>query len=308
MMNSSKDFCLRIAHISDLHFSKPTCSPFQFLSKRWIGNLNLIFSRQKNFETERLKYLVEIFKEHKVDHVVISGDLSTTSLEQEFKEASAFIEQLKAAGMNVFTLPGNHDHYTKKAYKNKLFYHFFDCNYSLEDSPIYSYNLKKHKLAAKYLGNKWWLIVLDTAVATSLVSSRGHFSEELENNLKEALLLIPAGHQIILANHFPFFDQESPRKTLARSGDLRALLQKFPNIKLYLHGHTHRHCLADLRASGLPIISDSGSTSHRVRGAWNLIDISSKGCDFQVFKWHASETESTPHWRPVSQAAFHWNQ
>ncbi len=290
---------LRIAHISDLHFSKPTCSPFQFFSKRWIGNLNLIFSRQKDFETDRLQDLPAIFKAHQVDHVVISGDLSTTSQEKEFREGCAFVEQLKAEGLNVFVLPGNHDHYTKRAYKDQLFYRFFDCSFSLVDEPIYEFNLKKHKLAAKYLGNKWWFIALDTAVATSMISSRGHFSEELERNLQRALMCIPSDHQIILANHFPFFDHESPRKTMARSTALRDLVQQFSNIKIYLHGHTHRHCLADLRSSGLPIISDSGSTSHCMHGGWNLIDFSPTGCDFQVFKWKSD-------WTPVSKTSFKW--
>lgn len=305
-MDSKSPPYFRLAHISDLHFSKSTCNPLQFLSKRWIGNLNLIFSRQKNFETERLERLIDIFKQNQVQHVVISGDLSTTSLPHEFQEALQFIEKLKAAGMSVFTLPGNHDHYTKKAYKSKLFYNFFHSHYSMEDSPIYAYNLKEHQLAAKYLGNQWWFIALDTAKATSLISSRGFFSEKLERNLKEILGLIPTDHQIILANHFPFFDQESPRKTLERGAYLKNLIERFPNIKIYLHGHTHRHSLADLRPGRLPIISDSGSTSHRKRGAWNLIDVSSQGCSFQVFKWMDSPGGTSPSWSTVSQTDFNW--
>jgi 3',5'-cyclic AMP phosphodiesterase CpdA len=300
-MMDSKDFYFRLAHISDLHFSKPTLNPLQLLSKRWIGNVNFMFSRQKSFETDRLHHLVETFKQLKVDHVVISGDLTTTSLEQEFIEAQTLVELLKSSGIQVYTLPGNHDHYTKKSYRDQLFYQFFDCSYSMENSPIYSYNLKKHKLAAKYLGHRWWLVTLDTATATSLVSSRGYFSTELEQNLKEALPLIPSDHQIILANHFPFFDQESPRKTLVRGTALREVISHFPNIKVYLHGHTHRHCLADLRVNDLPIISDTGSTSHRDRGAWNLFDFNAKGCEVQVFRWQDSSL-----WQPVSQTIFNW--
>lgn len=300
-MNPSieKDFRLHIAHISDLHFSELNYSPAQFFSKRWIGNLNFIFSRKKIFEPAQLTPLPSLFKEFGVDHVVISGDLSTTSLDEEFRQASQFINQLTGKGMSVFSLPGNHDHYTKSAYKNQKFYDFFNCAYTLEDHPIYSYNLKKHKVAAKHLGHKWWLISLDTALATSLVSSRGYFSPELEKNLEEVIALIPKDNSIILVNHFPFFNHESPRKALVRGESLLSLIRKHENIKLYLHGHTHQHCIADLRDNGLPIISDSGSVTHRKSGTWNLFEITPEKCEIKAFRWEDG-------WQQNNQATFTW--
>jgi 3',5'-cyclic AMP phosphodiesterase CpdA len=278
---------IRIAHISDLHFSKTTLNPLQFFSKRWLGNLNLIFSRKGNYLTQRLFPLVDLFKELGVQHVIITGDLTTTSRRQEYLLANQLIAQFKEAGLSVLALPGNHDHYTKKACLEKRFYQFCDTPFN------------EHGIAVKSLGGRWWVIALDTAIATSLISSRGYFSPLLEKHLEETLSQIPQGDSVLLANHFPFFDHDSPRKMLVRGDALKNLIARFPAIKFYLHGHTHRHCLADLRPNGLPILLDSGSTPHRIDGAWNLIDLTPSGSTVRVYRWKDG-------WKPTEQAEFSW--
>src|SRR5256885_808059 len=139
---------MRLAHISDLHFAKPTWNPFQFFSKRWLGNFNLLFSRKKDFLPERLCPLPSLFQDLGVDHVVICGDVSTTSHKKEFEEAAKFVEKFK--GMEVFTVPGNHDHYTRRSYRKKLFYDYFPGS------------LREGGVAAKQIGGNWWIVTLDT--------------------------------------------------------------------------------------------------------------------------------------------------
>ena len=292
---------LRFVHLSDLHFATPSLRLQDFLSKRWIGNLNAIISRKNEFITERLNPLVDFFKKLQVGYVVISGDLSTTSHEKEFVKAQEFVKNLSAEKMQVFTLPGNHDHYTKKAFKQRLFYDYFET--APTEQLDSSFNLKEHGVSMNFLGKNWWLACLDTSLATSLISSRGCFSQELEMRLEEALSSVPSDHKIMMANHFPFFNHDNPRKMLVGGKRLQKLLLRYPNVKLYLHGHTHRHCLADLRVSGLPIILDSGSTTHRELGTWNLIEISPSQCTVQVFKWNPL---ASPPWELSKQASFKW--
>ncbi|MFI0478727.1 MAG: hypothetical protein ACH349_06395, partial [Candidatus Rhabdochlamydia sp.] len=76
----------------------------------------------------------------------------------------------------------------------------------------------------------------------------------------------------------------SPEKGLKRSEALCDLIKKFPQVNLYLHGHTHRHCIADLRQSGLPIILDSGSIIEKKTGSWNLIELHEKEFWVENFK------------------------
>jgi 3',5'-cyclic AMP phosphodiesterase CpdA len=292
----------RCAHISDLHFSKPSWSLNQFFSKRWLGNANLMLSRKQVYTPEHLHSLIDTFTRLDVKHVFITGDVSTTSTEEEFELAQEFVSSLKDANLNVFVLPGNHDQYTRKAHRDQLFYQFFETQYA----PITSFNLKKDGLTIAPLAPKWSIILLDTALATSLISSCGLFNTQLEEKLEAALKEIPSHHNLILANHFPFFHNDSPRKMLKRGSHLRAILERNPQIRLYIHGHTHRHCIADLRSSNLPIVLDSGSTSHQKIGSWNLIDIASTGCTVQPYYWQIGSAEALNHWISKDPKTFTW--
>jgi 3',5'-cyclic AMP phosphodiesterase CpdA len=164
--------------------------------------------------------------------------------------------------------------------------------------------MKDDGMAATYCGQNWWLIGLDTAIATSLLSSNGYFSPELEQKLEKTLKEIPEDHQVIIINHFPIFSNESFRKSLIRKDALKNLMERFPKIKLFLHGHTHRHTIADLRSSNLPIFLDSGSTAQKQGGTWNLIDITSQGCEIEVFK--NQKTNDSLEWHPVLKSTFKW--
>ena len=82
----------KIAHISDLHISRITYNISQFFSKRFVGNFNLLLKRKKNFKEEILKELYEIFEKEKIDCIIVSGDLSSTSLKREFEEGRKFFD------------------------------------------------------------------------------------------------------------------------------------------------------------------------------------------------------------------------
>lgn len=243
-------------------------------------------SRKKNFCQDRLPSLVSLFKEERVTHLVVTGDLSTTSHPKEFGLAQEFLSEVENRGILVHALPGNHDNYTRKAFAERTFYKFFDT--PLKDKGVHVKSLAPH----------WWLITLDTTLATSLISSHGFFSEEIEAALEEELAQIPQGDKVILANHFPFFEHESPRKSLKRAEALRALILRSPKIVFYLHGHTHAHCIADLRGSGFPIILDCGSTPHRTTGAFHLIEIEKSRYTIKVYRWDSD-------WQLDQEASFH---
>jgi 3',5'-cyclic AMP phosphodiesterase CpdA len=282
---------IKIAHISDLHFSFLTWNPLQFFSKRWIGNFNLFTTRKRAFDHRQLETLPSLFSSFDVSNVVISGDLSSTSLRREFSHASLWTQKLERGGCSVVALPGNHDHYTRSAYKKKAFYRFFPSELSPNDPLGLHFNLSTHKVSSRFLGQGWWLVALDTACATSLISAQGYFSPECEYNLQLLLEAIPSQDRVILTNHFPLFEHEASRKTLIRSQALRDLLRSFPKVKMYLHGHTHRHCVADLRESGFPIVIDSGSAAQSVRGSWNLLEIAQNTCKLRVFSWNKEGRE-----------------
>lgn len=286
---------MRIAHISDLHFSKISKGIGQFFTKAWIGNLNLIFNRGYDFSKERPYALIEPLKQEKVTDIIVSGDLTTTSSKVEFRIAKQFIDLLKKEGFNVYLVPGNHDHYTKPADRKRIFYRYFEPKHSSD----LSYSLAQHGVTAKKLMPSWWLVLMDTTLATPLTSSNGCFSETTEAALKNLLSEIPSQDKILLVNHFPFFQNDKPRRRLKRGTVLEEIIRAHPNIQIYLHGHTHRRCVADLRENHLPLILDSGSTAYRF-GSWNLLDLTEKSCGVKVFGWEENN------WSEIETHNFRW--
>ena len=278
----------RIAHISDLHFSTITWSPTQFFSKRWVGNANLLFRRMKEFGHDQLQELVRIFQDKQIDLLIVTGDLSTTSKKNEFILAKLFLDEIKNSGIEVITLPGNHDQYTKSDYHKQTFYEYFKSSFSHVEDIFSDINLKDQKVSVKKIQNDYWIITLDTSLATPLFSCHGNFSLSIEETLRKVLGSIPLNDKVIIANHFPIFTSDSKQKHLLRDNALRQVLSDFPKVKFYIHGHTHRHSIADLRNAGLPIILDSGCTSHKKRGSWNLIELSSAACDIIPYSWNGN--------------------
>ncbi len=81
---------------------------------------------------------------------------------------------------------------------------------------------------------------------------------------------------------------------------MRAIIERYPNICLYLHGHTHRHTIADLQPNGLPIVLDSGCPIQKPHGTWNLIDLGEKECQVQCYRWSGFA------WEGEERKSFPW--
>jgi len=291
---------LKIAHLSDLHFSKVTYHPSQFFSKRWLGNLNLIFSRRKGHSVAQLDEIANILIKEKADIAFITGDLSTTSRPEEFEGAKRWIDGLKKAGIKTIVLPGNHDHYTKSSYKKKLFYDYFineDFPYLLPDQAR---SLKSEKIEAVKLSDHWQCISLDAVIPTSLWASTGLFSKEMEKALLSALEKLPSDKNTIILCHFPYFCTDTLRKQLIGRERLKKILEDYP-IKLYLHGHTHNQTLASLYPE-LPNTLDSGSSSHVKDGSFHLMELQEDRASVTVYV-HRSKS-----WQIEKKANFSFEE
>ncbi|MEZ5315529.1 MAG: metallophosphoesterase [Chlamydiales bacterium] len=255
---------LKVAHLSDLHFSHPTFNPSQFINKRWIGNLNLLFFRKYLYDTKHLLHLPQFFDSLNVDHVCITGDFSSLSLDSEFRESKAFVDSFSQP---VYFLPGNHDCYTKAVEKTRRFYHFFP-----------SEDLKNQRIEKKYLGKGWWWIGLDCAVATPPFYSLGLFSSTMKKALKQILDCIPLHEHVIIGNHFPLYPTHRPMHDLQGAHLLQQILKNYPQVKLYLHGHDHKYYIQEERKEGLPLVFNSGSVAHRSNGTFYLFQLNEKEC------------------------------
>lgn len=258
---------MRIAHLSDTHFSRFTWNPSQFLSKRWMGNFNFQLFRKGTYQTEHLWHIPDLLATLKVDAVFITGDFSSTSLDEEFEEGKKFVQAFQKKGLPTYVLPGNHDCYTRQAERDRRFYDFYP-----------SQDLRAKRVECIPLKKGWWYIGLDCAVAGPLLCAYGHFFEETEQALIEALTAIPPQDRVILCNHFPLFPAGRPFHDLKRVQALQKTLQRFPQPVLYLHGHDHQYYIVDKQKEGFPLTLNSGSCAHRPNGTFFIIDLFEKEC------------------------------
>jgi len=283
---------MRIAQVSDFHFTRLTWNPSRLFSKRILGNLSWLFSRKNNFSSDQLEPLPQIFSKLGVDLVLLGGDFTTTALSSEFEIAEQFIKKIKQPWIAI---PGNHDHYTKRAYRTHRYYNYFS-----NSTPEGPYRLAEHGLEIHILSPEWTLIAMDTAHATSLISSAGLLSLQLETHLEKALQSISSS--TLLFNHYPFLsNNDKPRHSLQRGEALEKLLTRHPKVRLYLHGHTHHRAIADLQPSNLPVVLDSGSAAQSHDGSWNLIDLGSSGCTVTGYRFNAE-------WTPFQTQEIIWTR
>lgn len=276
---------MRIAQVSDFHFTHLTWNPLHLFCKRFFGNWNWVLSRKESFSPKHLAPLPQIFSDLKVDLVLLGGDFTTTALPKEFRTAKEWTSQILQPWIAI---PGNHDYYTYRSYRLKRYYRYFP-NPSLE----------QQRLSIHPLSSEWTLIALDTARPTPPQSSQGIFSEQLEKKLETALKEIDTS--ILLFNHYPFFQNDLPQRSLERGEALETLLKHHPKVRLYLHGHTHRHTIADLQPGNFPVILDSGSAAQGIKGSWNLIDLKTEGCTITGYRWDQK-------WHQLPKEEIQWKR
>ena len=258
---------MKIAHLSDIHFYKNELSLSLFFSKKILGSLNhLLNPNRRNSKCDPYS-IIHLLKEHEVTHVLITGDFTTTSNHSEFKLAHQYCERLKNEGFEVLAIPGNHDHYTLKADRERRFYQYLP----------HPKNLKQDRCSLVALNEDLYALFLDTTLATPLWSSQGLFHPKTEEKARKLMEKCPREAKVILINHFPVLPNERPtRHQMKRKSALKAFIEDYPNIFLYLYGHTHR---SEFSKSLGPLTVNCGSLTLS-SGTFHIIDL---GVDFIEF-------------------------
>ena len=124
------------------------------------------------------------------DHLVITGDLTQLSLEEEFELAHETLEPLLRRGeARVTILPGNHDRYvadpeTWAAYRAR-FGRFFG------DADIVTRRLTDH----------WWLVGWDSTRATPPLNATGEVRRATLEATEAWLATLPDDARVVVAIH-----------------------------------------------------------------------------------------------------------
>src|SRR5204863_4550509 len=99
--------------------------PLRLLSKRLVGMASLLSGRARRFRLEGVPRLVEQVRRLDPDHILITGDLTTTALPNEFRAARAALADWLDDPERVTIVPGNHDRYTMWAHRSRRFERYF---------------------------------------------------------------------------------------------------------------------------------------------------------------------------------------
>ncbi len=222
---------LRIIHLSDIHVWRYSFNPFRLANKRAIGMVELVTRRAKNFRLERLRAVVDRVVGLGADHVLISGDLTTTALPAEFQAARAALAELLVDSDRVTVVPGNHDRYTTGSVRHRAFEEWFGAF-----SPPMPYPWLRH------LDDDTAVLGLDAT--RSHISATGMLPPE-QFAAACALMADPANRprRLIVECHYPLaappvYEKELAPKRMKNAAEVAAWLAEIgPHV--FCCGHVH---------------------------------------------------------------------
>jgi 3',5'-cyclic AMP phosphodiesterase CpdA len=261
---------MRVAHFSDLHvLALEGVGASRFLNKRFTGWVNLRVKREHKHRPGHVRAVAQEVARAKVDHVIITGDLTNLALEQEFEAVQRLIaEDLGVAPDHVTIVPGNHDLYTRGAMRTQRFSRFF-APFLVSDLPDLCADIPLGRFPIVKLRGSLAIIGMSSAVPRPPLVASG----ELGMKQMEALARILAHDEVkrrtpILALHHPIHNPPSTLKTwvegLVDASTLEDVIAQVPR-GLLVHGHLHgrmQRAFATKAGSILAVGATSASLHH----------------------------------------------
>ncbi|MGB3929929.1 MAG: metallophosphoesterase, partial [Sphingobium sp.] len=229
------------------------------------------------------------------DLIVISGDFTQRARAEQFRQASAWLNRLKAAGLKTLVVPGNHD-----VPLYDLFRRFV--------RPLNRYE--------RYISNvlcPWYedreVAILGLNTARSLTIKDGRINHAQMDLLRERFAAVPAEKTRILVTHHPLFampigkGNELTEAVGQHDDAVKAACEA--GVHLALAGHFHRtHAEAAQKmvahSGGALVIQAGTATSTRLRNAepqsFNWLHVRRNNeMELQVIVWDGAAFRRASH-------------
>jgi predicted phosphodiesterase len=221
---------VRLALIGDIHLYNLTVKARQLVGKRLLGHTNLWLNRRHRFNHRMLARVMEKVEAIDPDLVLFSGDVTTTSLENEFHDINEYLEPLSRK-LPVLIVPGNHDRYTFRSARKKLMETVLD-RIMPRSFPYW-----------QTLTDRWKLLALDSAIP-QVIFSRGALGKAQLVAVERDLEGLTADDGLVVLCHYPVcLPAGLPRSwthDLAEGQQLRKMLEQCLAKVVFLHGHVHK--------------------------------------------------------------------
>lgn len=221
---------MRILHLSDIHIWRLDFRPWRLAGKRAVGMTHLVTGRAARFRLERLDGVIEYARQLRPDHVLITGDLTTTALVEEFRAARTALAPLLGAAPGATVIPGNHDRYTVESVTSARFEAYFG---EFAAEPAYPW--------LRWLDDRTAILAIDATRAH--YSARGHLPTPQLERARDLARQLPPGTRVIVASHYPLEAPLAYRGELfkKRLANVHAAIDWLAGIgpHLYCCGHVH---------------------------------------------------------------------
>ena len=222
---------MRLIQLSDIHVWRWARRPSQFFSKRSLGLLELATGRASRFRLERLDAVIERVRGLDADHLLVTGDLTTTALPSEFRAAREALDPLLGDAARATIIPGNHDRYTTGSVRRREFEATFGMFAPRLDYPW-----------LREIGEGTAILGLDPT--RSHLNARGYLPDAQLDEARSLFAELSARpRRLIVACHYPLvapppYESQLRAKKLANDAGLYEWVSTL-GPHLYCCGHVH---------------------------------------------------------------------
>ena len=248
---------MRIAHCSDLHLlSLAGARALDFANKRWIGGLNLLANRGRHYHTQVFEAMVADFNGARLDHIIVTGDVTNLALEEEFRFARRLFDAIELGPEQVTVLPGNHDAYVARGAE------YFAAHFSDYNAPDPGWEGRERWPVVRVRG-ALAIVALSTSLATPWFTAWGRVGREQLARVGEALAdpRLEGRFRLVAIHHPPAGERARSVIRGLRDRDEFAAVIATAGAELIVHGHEHLDLRAELPGPGGELIAVRGIQS-----------------------------------------------
>ncbi len=271
---------VRIVHISDPHLAAGFPFHSSYLTnKRIVGYLNLVLKRRKQHKRRLAFAMWDAVQALEPDILLVTGDFTNIALEAEFDLALQWIRGFGLPPERVMVLPGNHDAYIGRVWKDAVFARAFQ-QYLPKDVrerwPWDSFPMVQRIGPVTIVG-------LSSSVPCPPFLAWGRLGGGQISRLRRILEREKGSFRVLALHHPVHVGATRWDNALLDADALRATLQDV-GAELVLTGHLHRPFVESIMGPGgvaVPVLGvGSASLDHetkRKRAQFRVLDVAPAG-------------------------------
>ncbi|MBX7115459.1 MAG: metallophosphoesterase [Myxococcaceae bacterium] len=269
---------MRFLHCSDIHITGDYQTPslLELGWRRWMALLELnVKGRKRHFAQARetVRQITRDAQSLKVDHLIVSGDLTAYALAEEFKGARDALEPWVSDKQTCTVIHGNHDTYTPGTVRDHRFERSFG---HLLESDWPEHTAEGPYPFVRLLGTEAAVVGLLSARVPLLpgfsfgVIGRAQL-RALRNIVNDERLKNRA--VLVVVHHAPLSPAGKPDKPMHGLVDAKELFSILAGQRFaVLHGHIH-HRYHHPATADRPHIFGAGSSTQKGREGYWVIEV-----------------------------------